>query len=198
MSSFPETDYISLTPVELKYLSEYTVQKILRKMLGDYFYEKLIAKSGAWEGKLIGKAWYYIEKDKRKNVTKVWAIVSAGPTYNPVKELSYCKGRLYEIDKKLEWFYDYRRREGLDSESREWVERMIKLWEEKKEKAINWYLQLDNYISELNYLLNRTKHRLEKLKEIDDEIGRGSFRTLIEYVGEDYVRERLKEIFLKE
>jgi hypothetical protein len=200
MSYFPEVSTIWLGPIELKYLSKETVERILYKMLGQGYstIEELIAKSGYWSGKKIGQADYYVKKDKKRNLTIVEARVNTGWDYDPVKELRYCKGRLAEIDEELKWFYNYTKREDLDSESREWAERMIKSWEEEKEKVMKWYWQLDDYISELNNLLFRTQRRLEELKEIDDEIGKGSFKKLIEYVGEDYVRERLKEIFLKE
>jgi hypothetical protein len=200
MSYFPKEKTIWLGPVELKYLREETIKKILDKMLaGSYFLgENLIANSGYWRGKVIGYSYYYIERDKKRNLTKVEAEVSTSESYDPIKELRYCEGDLAEIDNNLEWFYNYRKKEDLSSESREWADEMIEIWRKKKEKVMEWYWQLDNYISELNYLLNRTQRRLEKLKEIDDEVGRGSFKTLIEYVGEEYVRERLKEIFVKE
>jgi hypothetical protein len=198
MSYFPEVSTIRLGPIELKYLSEETVERILYKMLGQGYstIEELIAKSGYWSGKTIGRAYYYVEKDKKRNLTIVEARVATVGDYDPVEELRYCKRKLAEIDEELEWFYNYIKREDLDSESREWAERMIKSWEEDREKVMKWYWQLDDYISELNNLLSRTQRRLEELKKIDDEIGKGSFKKLIEYVGEDYVRERLREIFL--
>jgi hypothetical protein len=198
MSCFPEESTIWLEPIELKYLREKTVWRILDKILnGRGGGEYLEAKSGYLKGEIIGRSSYYVRTDKERNLTIVEACVCASGNFDPRKEFQYCNEALARAKRELEWWYNRKKREDLDSELRELVEKGIKVWEEKKEKAMNWYQEVENYISDLNDLLYRTRRTLEKLKEIDNEIDRGSFKSLIEYVGEDYVKERLKEIFLK-